>query len=253
MTRWLLQGDAGYILLCSNQTKGWVASLKMEGSVRCVAFSPDSTTLISGGSYHFPTLRGPMHTACMLTQSLRITGAVTCAGDNGELFHWDLRTRRCRHRHADSGMSPLTCLDYSDTGQFLACGSRSGVVNIYDMTKPLTSSHPKPTATVDNLTTPVSSVLFNHDAQVCHFLPLSCCTHTSSHQSMSGYVKMRTLRLRAVRRSQSANWHSTLDDEISAIHFLSASDLLARFSCIAYRPRGLRMRLTAAVWLLYRS
>ena len=69
-------------------------------------------------------------------------------------------------------MSPLTCLDYSDTGQFLACGSRSGVVNVYDMTKPLTSSHPKPTAIVDNLTTPVSSVLFNHDAQVCHFLPL---------------------------------------------------------------------------------
>jgi U3 small nucleolar RNA-associated protein 18 len=132
-------GDAGYILLCSNQTKGWVASLKMEGSVRCVTFSPDSSTLISGG-------------------------------DNGELFHWDLRTRRCRHRHADAGMSPLTCLDYSDTGQYLACGSRSGVVNVYDMTQPIRGSQPAPTATIDNLTTPVSSVRFNHDAQVrsCH-------------------------------------------------------------------------------------
>ena len=108
------------------------------------------------------------------------TGTVTCAGDNGELFHWDLRTRRCRHRHADAGMSPLTCLDYSDTGQFLACGSRSGVVNVYDMTKPLASSHPKPTATVDNLTTPVSSVLFNHDAQVCHIcLCLAVHTHVA--------------------------------------------------------------------------
>ena len=91
-------GDAGYILLCSNQvspclqlptacerrfsqpllsvcsrpragicsrpflsvvsqraqTKGWVASLKMEGSVRSVAFSPDSTTLISGGENGTP-------------------------------------------------------------------------------------------------------------------------------------------------------------------------------------------------------
>ena len=33
----------------------------------------------------------------------------------GELFHWDLRTRRCRHRHADAGMSPITCIDYSET------------------------------------------------------------------------------------------------------------------------------------------
>ena len=77
--------------------------------MRCVTFSPDSSTLISGG-------------------------------DNGELFHWDLRTRRCRHRHADAGMSPLTCLDYSDTGQYLACGSRSGVVNVYDMTQPIKGS-----------------------------------------------------------------------------------------------------------------
>ena len=133
-------------------------------------------------------------------------------------------------------MSPLTCLDYSDTGQFIACGSRSGVVNIYDMTKPLTSSHPKPTATVDNLTTPVSSVLFNHDAQVGNSLPMSCYALASSHQSKSGYVKMRTLRLRAARRSQSANWHSTLDDEISAIHFLSVSKPLARISSVVYHP-----------------
>ena len=73
--------------------------------------------------------------------------------------------------------------------------------------------------------------------QVGNFLPLSCCAHASSHQSQSGYVKMRTLRLRAARRSQSANWHSTLDDEISAIHFLSVSEPLARISSVACRPR----------------
>lgn len=140
-------GDAGYILLCSNQTKGWVASLKMEGSVRCVTFSPDSTTLISGG-------------------------------DNGELFHWDLRTRRCRHRHSDQGQSPLTCLDYSATGQYLAAGSRSGVVNVYDVTQPLEGRHPKPTSTIHNLTTPVSSVRFNHDSQVRDAPPLSVQTAT---------------------------------------------------------------------------
>jgi U3 small nucleolar RNA-associated protein 18 len=124
---------------------------------------------------------------------------LTRAGDNGELFHWDLRTRRCRHRHADAGMSPLTCLDYSDTGRFLACGSRSGVVNVYDMTKPLTGSHPKPTATVDNLTTPVSSVLFNHDAQVCQCFYLTILA--VNHLSKSGHVKTKTLRLRAMLRS----------------------------------------------------
>ena len=96
-------------------------------------------------------------------------------------------------------MSPLTCLDYSGTGRFLACGSRSGVVNVYDMTKPLTGSHPKPTATVDNLTTPVSSVLFNHDAQVCQCFYLTILT--VNHLSKSGYAKTKTLRLRATLRS----------------------------------------------------
>ena len=77
----LAQGDAGYILLCSNQTKGWVASLKMEGSVRCVAFSPDSTTLISGGSYHFPLLMilGIFGAITMHCQRVTVHG-LTCRG-----------------------------------------------------------------------------------------------------------------------------------------------------------------------------
>ena len=51
-------------------------------------------------------------------------------------------------------------------GQFLAAGSRSGVVNVYDVSTPLDGKQPKPAATVDNLVTPVGSVRFNHDAQV---------------------------------------------------------------------------------------
>ena len=156
----------------------------------------------------------------------------------GELFHWDLRTRRCRHRHADAGMSPITCIDYSETvrtngsrlqasllnsfgtaglstaferlysaaseraysthfsrplltvsfptqGQFLAAGSRSGVVNVYDVSAPLDGKQPKPAATVDNLVTPVGSVRFNHDAQV---RPRPSCRRLFSIPSLLAYL-----------------------------------------------------------------
>ena len=42
-------GHDGTLILLSNKTKQWVANLKMNGSARSVAFTPDSQRLLSTG------------------------------------------------------------------------------------------------------------------------------------------------------------------------------------------------------------
>ncbi len=42
-------GHDGTLMLLSNKTKQWVASLKMNGSARTVAFTPDSQRMLSAG------------------------------------------------------------------------------------------------------------------------------------------------------------------------------------------------------------
>ena len=95
-------GDDGTAVLVSAATKQWVADLKGGHSLRALAFSPDSLTLYA-------------------------------AGVDGRLLHWDLRTRKCARAHMDRGLSRTTSLATSNDGRWLAVGSASGVVNVYDV------------------------------------------------------------------------------------------------------------------------
>jgi len=133
-------GNEGYILLVSSKTKELVGTLKMNGTVRSLAFADDGQQLLSHG------------------------------GD-GQVYHWDLRTRACIHKAVDEGCIHGTALCTSPTRNLFAAGSDSGIVNIYNRDEFL-GGKKKPIKTIENLTTKVDFLKFNNDAQI-----LAVCSH----------------------------------------------------------------------------
>ncbi|KAF7822241.1 U3 small nucleolar RNA-associated protein 18-like protein [Senna tora] len=127
-------GNEGYILLVSTKTKELIGTLKMNGTARCLAFAEDGQQLLSSG------------------------------GD-GQVYHWDLRTRTCIHKGIDEGCINSTALSTSPGGALFAAGSDSGIVNIYNRDEFL-GGKKKPIKTIENLTTKVDFMRFNNDSQI---------------------------------------------------------------------------------------
>ncbi|KAF8046684.1 hypothetical protein N665_3518s0001, partial [Sinapis alba] len=127
-------GNGGYILLVSTKTKELIGTLKMNGSVRSLAFSDDGKKLLSSG------------------------------GD-GQVYVWDLRTMKCLYKGVDEGSTCGTSLCSSLNGKFFASGTERGIVNIYK-TSEFVGGKRKPIKTVDNLTSQIDFMKFNHDAQI---------------------------------------------------------------------------------------
>ncbi|XP_022741056.1 U3 small nucleolar RNA-associated protein 18 homolog [Durio zibethinus] len=127
-------GNEGYVLLVSSKTKELIGTLKMNGTVRSLAFADDGKQLLSSG------------------------------GD-GQVYNWDLRTRTCFHKAVDEGCINGTALCTSTNGRMFAAGSDSGIVNIYNRDEFLGGKR-KPIKTIENLTTKVDFLKFNSDAQI---------------------------------------------------------------------------------------
>ncbi|KAM7496041.1 hypothetical protein LguiA_020455 [Lonicera macranthoides] len=127
-------GNEGYILLVSSKTKELIGTLKMNGTIRSLSFANDGQKLLSSG------------------------------GD-GQIYHWDLRTRTCFHKGVDEGCINGTALCTSPSGNLFAAGSDSGIVNIYNNDDFLGGKR-KPIKTIENLTTKVDFMKFNNDAQI---------------------------------------------------------------------------------------
>ncbi|OAY69924.1 U3 small nucleolar RNA-associated protein 18 homolog [Ananas comosus] len=127
-------GNEGYILLISSKTKELIGTLKMNGSARSLAF-------VSGGK------------------------ELVSSGGDGHVYHWDLRTRKCIHKGIDEGSIAGTALCASPDSSLFAAGSSSGVVNVYKREEFLGGKR-KPLKTIENLTTVVDEMKFNHDAQI---------------------------------------------------------------------------------------
>ncbi|CAH9075515.1 unnamed protein product [Cuscuta epithymum] len=127
-------GNEGYILLVSLKTKELVGTLKMNGTVRSLAFTNDGQQLLSSG------------------------------GD-GEIYHWDLRKRACFHKGVDEGCITGTSLCASPNGALFAAGSDSGIVNLYNRVDFL-GGKKKPMKRIENLTTKVDYMKFNVDSQI---------------------------------------------------------------------------------------
>ncbi|XP_041672937.1 U3 small nucleolar RNA-associated protein 18 homolog [Cheilinus undulatus] len=131
----LLTGTNGYLHLLTLKTKEVVRSMKINGNVCGVAFSHDGSKVFTNS-------------------------------EEGEVYVWDMRSSRCMNRFADDGCVKGTSIAASRNGRYLACGSQSGVVNIYSQEACLNSTNPKPLKAIMNLLTSATSLAFNPSSEI---------------------------------------------------------------------------------------
>ena len=121
--------ESGHCHILSQKTKQLLFSLKMNGSCNSAQFSSDSRYLFT-------------------------------AGDQAEIYQWDLRTRKCISKIQDQGAFHTTTLAVSPDDSYLATGSKMGSVNIYrlDDSSRVLSEGLEPTKSVMNLTTSITDL-----------------------------------------------------------------------------------------------
>lgn len=88
--------------------------------------------------------------------------------EGGEVYVWDIRSRHCSGRFIDDGCIWGSSIAVAPGGRFVACGARSGVVNVYETAGLLSSTNraPKPAKILLNLTTSSTAVKFNASSEV---------------------------------------------------------------------------------------
>uniref|UniRef100_T1INF8 NodB homology domain-containing protein n=1 Tax=Strigamia maritima TaxID=126957 RepID=T1INF8_STRMM len=123
-------GQFGRIHLLTAKSKEWIGSMKMNHHVRALAFNNDGSRLYAHGN-------------------------------GGEVYIFDMSTRDCIHKFYDDGCVKGTAINISPDNTRIACGSDSGVINVYDSSKIWTKS-PKPSKMFLNLTTQINDVKINH-------------------------------------------------------------------------------------------
>ncbi|XP_029456528.1 LOW QUALITY PROTEIN: U3 small nucleolar RNA-associated protein 18 homolog [Rhinatrema bivittatum] len=131
----LLTGTSGYLHLLSMKTKEFIGSMKINGKSIGAVFSPDGSKIYTNS-------------------------------DEGEVYVWDVKSRQCVHRFTDEGCLHGTCIAVSKNGQYLACGSSSGIVNVYTQDDCLRETSPKPAKAIMNLVTAATSLSFNSTTEI---------------------------------------------------------------------------------------
>ncbi|XP_041265108.1 U3 small nucleolar RNA-associated protein 18 homolog [Onychostruthus taczanowskii] len=131
----LLIGTSGYLHLLSMKTKELISTMKVNGRCTASAFTPDSSKIYSYSK-------------------------------EGEVFIWDVRSRKSLHKFEDEGALEGKCIAVSKNNQYVACGSSSGVVNLYTTDACLKEKHPKPVKAIMNLVTSATCVTFNPTTEI---------------------------------------------------------------------------------------
>ncbi|KAG8831431.1 hypothetical protein FRC17_003167 [Serendipita sp. 399] len=85
-------------------------------------------------------------------------------GNNSDVYVWDVRSQTCSRRWKDDGGFGATQITGSPGNDFLAIGSKSGIVNVYGRRD--SSSNPKPLKSLGNLTTSITDMHFNHNSEL---------------------------------------------------------------------------------------
>uniref|UniRef100_K9IM71 U3 small nucleolar RNA-associated protein 18 homolog n=2 Tax=Desmodus rotundus TaxID=9430 RepID=K9IM71_DESRO len=131
----LINGVAGYFHLLSMKTKELISSMKINGRIAASTFSSDSKKVYASSA-------------------------------DGEVYVWDVNSRKCLNRFVDEGSLYGLSIATSRNGQYVACGSNCGVVNIYSQDSCLQETNPKPIKAIMNLVTGVSSLAFNPTTEI---------------------------------------------------------------------------------------
>ncbi|XP_050764466.1 U3 small nucleolar RNA-associated protein 18 homolog [Gymnogyps californianus] len=131
----LVTGTSGYLHLLSMKTKELISTMKINGRCTASVFTPDSSKIYSYSK-------------------------------EGEVFIWDVRSRKCLHKFEDEGSLEGKCIAVSKNNQYVACGSASGVVNLYTTDVCLKENRPKPVKAIMNLVTSATCVTFNPTTEI---------------------------------------------------------------------------------------
>uniref|UniRef100_A0A8D0H3T9 U3 small nucleolar RNA-associated protein 18 homolog n=1 Tax=Sphenodon punctatus TaxID=8508 RepID=A0A8D0H3T9_SPHPU len=131
----LLTGSSGYLHLLTMKTKELIDSMKINGLAIASTFSPDGSKIYTNS-------------------------------DDGDVFVWDVKSRRCLSRFIDEGSVRGKCIAVSKNGRYVACGSNSGVVNVYDHDTCLRETSPKPIKAIMNLVTTATTLSFNPTTEI---------------------------------------------------------------------------------------
>eukprot|EP00536_Pseudo-nitzschia_multiseries_P003153 jgi/Psemu1/185171/e_gw1.47.101.1 len=134
-------GNDGYVILVDSFSKQSVGSLKLNGSVRAITFTPDGSELLASGS-------------------------------DGDIYRWDVNSRQCIERFSNGDGTITSSLAASNTS--LAVGAESGVVNLYSEHRAQKSrssllggvNTKTPLKSIMNLPTSADVVSFNSDGQI---------------------------------------------------------------------------------------
>mmetsp|Transcript_10045 Transcript_10045/g.42262 ORF Transcript_10045/g.42262 Transcript_10045/m.42262 type:complete len:427 (+) Transcript_10045:87-1367(+) len=125
-------GHNGRILLLAAGSKQKIGFVKMNAHVKDAVFSNEDKELLS-------------------------------VGGDGNVYRWDVRTQRCIERHRDEGCVRGTSIGSSTRKGLYACGSDSGVLNLYER------GNLTPRKSFLNLTTPLDGIKFSSDGEICAF------------------------------------------------------------------------------------
>jgi len=187
-------GNDGYIILVEAKSKMWVADFKSSGNVRAVVFTPDSKCILASGS-------------------------------DGDVYRWDIRSRRCMSRFHNEDGSTTSVL--SASLKFLAIGADSGVVNMYDDHNSTVTKQPKVVKSIMNLQTPIDCMKFNDDGQIL---------------AMSSFKEKDSVKLLHVpTQTVFSNWPTTKTPlgYVSTMDFSPGSKFLAlgndKGKCLLYK------------------
>lgn len=112
-----------------------VCTLKQEHDATSVAFSADSKYLF-------------------------------CHCVDAEVSIFDIGQRRFVHRFIDDGCINGTHISISPNGRMVAAASQQGVVNVYNYDDVFQTKIPRPQKSIMNLTTAISSTVFNHSSEL---------------------------------------------------------------------------------------
>ncbi|KAL9658590.1 hypothetical protein ABK040_006127 [Willaertia magna] len=87
-------------------------------------------------------------------------------GKGSKIFIYDIENEKPKYSFNDFGNSEISTLALSNDMQYIATGSKSGMVNIYRWNDVWSTINPKPLTVLTNLTTNVDILKFNVDTQL---------------------------------------------------------------------------------------